>query len=171
MTANAEKKATISGAEKKRGPCQYAEIQPNRAGKIVMRADAVWPCSAPLPDLPALPVSITKSYGYNWPPRRTYVDRDDCADCPCWTPREVLPPVDHVAAAVADGWIRHDGGERPVGPKDRVHFRTLQELADTRPNISENADGRAADTLRWEWKTFADSDPHNDNIAVYKVVG
>ncbi|MGX7874414.1 hypothetical protein ACVDG5_018130 [Mesorhizobium sp. ORM6] len=155
---------------KKRGPCQYAEIQPNRAGKIVMRANAVWPCTAPLADLPPLPASITKSYGYNWPPRRAYVDRDDCAECPCWTAREAVAPIDHVAVAVSAGWIRHDGGSRPEPETAKVHFRTLADLADERRTISEDAQGRAAGTLRWEWKTFAENDPRNDNIVVYRVI-
>ncbi|MER9680815.1 hypothetical protein NKJ23_15985 [Mesorhizobium sp. M0184] len=91
MSNNAElakKRAPTAAKIKKRGPCKFAGIQPDRAGKIVMRSFSVWPCSAPLPELPALPASITNSYGYTWPPRRTYVDREACAECPCWAARE-----------------------------------------------------------------------------------
>lgn len=79
------------GRVTKRGPCAHAGIIPNRAGKIVM--SNVWPCNFPLPELPAMPVSITGRYGYSdsWPPGRRYVDRDDCEGCPCWTKREVTP--------------------------------------------------------------------------------
>ena len=72
---------------KKRGPCKHANIQPDKAGRVTMRANAVWPCSCPLPELPALPASITSAYGYTWPPGRSYVDRERCEACPCWSER------------------------------------------------------------------------------------
>lgn len=75
----------------KRGACKYAEIQPDRNGRITMRAHSVWPCTCPIPELPALPACITSAYGYSWPPRRSYVDRERCNECPCYAARESAP--------------------------------------------------------------------------------
>ncbi|RWF33761.1 hypothetical protein [Mesorhizobium sp.] len=75
---------------------------------------------------------------------------------------------DSISEAVAAGWIRHDGGECPVGPKDRVHFRTQFNLDNPNRLINEDVNGREADTLRWVNRD--DVEPWNDNIVVYKVV-
>lgn len=72
----------------KRGACAHADIKADKRGRVVMRANTVWPCLCPIPDLPALPMSVTQSYGYRWPPPRRHVDREDCAECPCWTERK-----------------------------------------------------------------------------------
>lgn len=77
---------------KKRGVCAHADVKPDRAGRVVMRAHSVHPCLCPLPELPALPVSITGAYGYDWPPRRRYIGPEDCAECPCWTERKAPAP-------------------------------------------------------------------------------
>lgn len=76
------------GSITKRGPCQFARIEPDKAGRVVMRADAAWPCMFPV-EAPVFPASITDAYGYTWPPRRTHVTRESCAACPCWTARPV----------------------------------------------------------------------------------
>lgn len=73
---------------KKRTPCAHAEIKPDARGRIIIRANKAFRCLTPEPDLPTLPASITKAYGFKWPPPRNYVMKDDCAECPCWTPRE-----------------------------------------------------------------------------------
>jgi hypothetical protein len=89
-------------------------------------------------------------------------------------PARPLPsPADEaVAMAVSDGWLYHGGGACPVHPDDKVHFRTLPELTDRNSgHISEDADGREAASLRWEWKGFLPiEEDRNDNIVVYRVV-
>lgn len=92
------------------------------------------------------------------------------ARVPHFTQPDAPPvPVNPIDAAVAAGWIRHDGGECPVGPKDRVHFRTQFNLDNPHMNISEDVEGREADSLRWVHdKTRVE--PWNDNIVVYRVV-
>lgn len=72
----------------KRGTCKFAGVTPDKAGRVIMRKDRVYPCMAPEPDLPTLPACITKAYGFYWPPRRQRVEKNDCDKCPCWTPRE-----------------------------------------------------------------------------------
>ncbi|WP_458392361.1 hypothetical protein [Sinorhizobium medicae] len=52
-----------------------------------MRKDYAYPCAAPLPDV-ALPTSITASDGRRAAGR--HITKDDCAACPCWTPREAI---------------------------------------------------------------------------------
>ncbi|TIP39745.1 MAG: hypothetical protein E5X76_28950 [Mesorhizobium sp.] len=81
----------MSKAEK-RGACAHAEIKADKRGRVIMRADQAWRCLAPPPELPVMPVSITGAYGFKWPPGRRYVQRDDCAECPCWTERKVPAP-------------------------------------------------------------------------------
>lgn len=87
-------------------------------------------------------------------------------------PADLMPPVpvDPIEVAVAAGWIRHDGGDCPVGPKDRVHFRTQFNLDNPQVPVSEDAQGREADSLRWLHDKLL-VEPWNDNIVIYKVVG
>lgn len=75
---------------KPRTPCTHAHITPGKNGKIVMRKYSVYPCLIPAPELPVLPASITKAYGFNWPPHRSYVSKEDCEQCPCWASRSSI---------------------------------------------------------------------------------
>ena len=63
--------------------CKWLETY----GRKVM-ASYVFPCLCPAPELPPMPASITKSYGYEAPGsrRRSHVSKSDCADCPCYAP-------------------------------------------------------------------------------------
>ncbi|MGZ2374941.1 hypothetical protein ACVI3U_002844 [Sinorhizobium medicae] len=70
-----------------RKPCKFVDIKPDARGRIVMRKDYAYPCAAPLPDV-ALPTSITASDGRRAAGR--HITKDDCAACPCWTPREAI---------------------------------------------------------------------------------
>lgn len=70
-----------------RKPCKFADVKPDIRGRIVMRKDHTYKCTVPLPDI-ALPTSVTRAYGFRWPPHRTNVDREQCEECPCWTARE-----------------------------------------------------------------------------------
>lgn len=72
-------------------PCRYLETH----GRRVLR-DSVFACLAPLPEMPALPASVTKHYGYSLKFPRSYVGKDDCAACPLYTPHP--PEPDHVAS-------------------------------------------------------------------------
>ncbi len=70
-----------------RSACEFADITPDARGRVVMRAHAVWRCKWPEPELPRLPASVTRAYGFSWPPTRAWVGRDECAGCPCWQAR------------------------------------------------------------------------------------
>lgn len=69
----------------------------------------------------------------------------------------------------AAGWIEWTGGKCPVPPDTMVHFRVESEIKTMRdgcePSLSEDAEGRAASSLRWTWK-----DGSMDNIAAYRIV-
>ena len=62
-------------------PCIYLE---NR-GKRVTVNDA-FACSAPDPELPPMPASITRTYRFSPIFPRSYVTKSHCAECPCYTP-------------------------------------------------------------------------------------
>lgn len=70
--------------------CAYLAVEPDKAGRIVVRAGNAYECNAPEPDLPTLPYSITKAYGFRWPPSRAYVTGTDGEDCPVWQARAAL---------------------------------------------------------------------------------
>ena len=76
--------------DKARGVCKFADVTPDRAGRVIMRRDNMYRCKYPVPELPfPMPVSATLGWeGFNWPPRLHHIDKEDCAGCPCWTPRE-----------------------------------------------------------------------------------
>lgn len=73
---------------KSRGICKFANVPPDKAGRLTMRKDHRYPCRAPDPPQPDIPASMSKSYGFRWPPHRQLIGKEECADCPCWTPRE-----------------------------------------------------------------------------------
>lgn len=62
--------------------CKFLEVEP---GKRVTSRKA-YRCLAPVV-LPALPISITESFGWHWPPPRSWVRSDDGADCPTYEAR------------------------------------------------------------------------------------
>lgn len=48
-----------------------------------------YPCLAPVPDLPPMPASVTSSYGFRWPPVRSWVGvGEHCANCPLYEPKK-----------------------------------------------------------------------------------
>lgn len=61
--------------------CQFLGVTPNAAGKRVVRKGYAYPCTVPV-EMPPLPDSITKAYGFHWPPSRSHVEPDDGANCP-----------------------------------------------------------------------------------------
>lgn len=77
-----------------RKPCAHANITPDKLGRVIMRKDAAYKCRYPVPDI-VLPLSITRSYGFNWPPiKNPPAFKDMCEACPCWTPRETGETAD-----------------------------------------------------------------------------
>lgn len=67
-----------------RKACKFANIIPNANGTKVLRKDKSFHCLYPQPELPLLPASITKGYGFKWPPTRSSAFADICETCPCW---------------------------------------------------------------------------------------
>lgn len=68
----------------------------------------------------------------------------------------------------AAGWIDFAGGECPVAPDTKVHYRTAEEMRHENPSISDDAEGREASTIRWAWKENPSG--WDDNIVAYRVV-
>jgi hypothetical protein len=68
-------------------PCRYLD---NRGDSRVYK-NRVYPCTAPDPVLPPMPVSITGAWTFREKFQRKYVCTDDCADCPIYTPKEPTP--------------------------------------------------------------------------------
>lgn len=66
--------------------CKWFDVKPNKAGRIVIRKDTASRCIFPLPELPELPHSVTKSYG--WPEsgiaafRRAWMPATSGVGCP-----------------------------------------------------------------------------------------
>lgn len=67
--------------------CEFAEVTPDKSGRLTMRKDVMYSCLFPVPE-PVLPASITEFYGFRWPPLRRRICKEDCAGCPCWKARE-----------------------------------------------------------------------------------
>lgn len=68
--------------------CKFYGVQPDARGRIVVRKGWLWPCKAPEPELPRLPSSILKAYGWKWPPQRSYMRGCDGTDCAAYAYRE-----------------------------------------------------------------------------------
>lgn len=60
--------------------CIWADIQPDKAGRRVMRKDQAFPCTYPVPTLPPVPSCVKIEI------IRTYTWRDGCAKCPLYAP-------------------------------------------------------------------------------------
>lgn len=69
--------------------CRFLDVPPDKLGRIKPRADKTYRCLATQPELPPLPLSITQSYGFHWPPSRSYVSPDQDTECPVWEERVV----------------------------------------------------------------------------------
>ena len=69
--------------------CRFLEVAPDAGGRIVVRARNVYPCTAAVP-MPALPESVTRAYGFKWPPTKSYMTGDRGANCPTWEARTQL---------------------------------------------------------------------------------
>lgn len=67
--------------------CKWLEVEPNKAGKRVVRKDRVYQCGVPI-ERPRLPTSVLKAYGFRWPPSKTWLPsglRDEV--CLLWKER------------------------------------------------------------------------------------
>ena len=71
--------------------CKYLNVEPNKAGRVVVRSNSGYRCLAPDPPLPVLPDSIGKTYYFTWPPGRVYVSPDQGTECPVWEARKNEP--------------------------------------------------------------------------------
>jgi hypothetical protein len=68
--------------------CKWLRVQPDARGRIVVRKGSVHPCEAPTPDV-SLPASITKHYGWRWPPvTRSWMGPEEGEGCPAHQKRE-----------------------------------------------------------------------------------
>ncbi len=68
--------------------CVHLIVEPDKAGRRVVRKQQAYRCGAPVPDiLPLLPHSITKAYGWAAPSDRSkrWVCPDDGRGCPLYT--------------------------------------------------------------------------------------
>lgn len=65
--------------------CQHFDVEPDAAGRIVIRKKRGYRCLAPEPPLPAC---ITSRFDYRWPPARWFVTADGGIGCPCFEPRQ-----------------------------------------------------------------------------------
>ena len=67
--------------------CKHWGVTPSKTGRIIIRAGSVWPCVAPDPEEPKIPASMLKSYRWSWPPRRSYMQRDEGKGCATYEPK------------------------------------------------------------------------------------
>lgn len=68
--------------------CEHLIVEPDRDGTRRVRRDRVYPCVAPVPEVPDLPHSVTRYLSFNWPPRRTWMLPERGESCPSFTKRE-----------------------------------------------------------------------------------
>ena len=64
--------------------CIHLVVPPTASGRTIARKDCVYRCACPIPEMPALPVSITRHYGYAPPSDKSkrHVSTEDCIGCP-----------------------------------------------------------------------------------------
>ncbi len=68
--------------------CRLLKVAPDQAGRIIPRKHKAYLCAeAESIALPRLPDSVTKSYGFKWPPSSRWMSPEDGEDCPCWVER------------------------------------------------------------------------------------
>jgi hypothetical protein len=61
--------------------CRFLDVAPDALGRRKPRRDKMYRCTAPVEE-PSLPQSVTKAYGYKWPPSRKFMGPDDGDGCP-----------------------------------------------------------------------------------------
>ena len=65
--------------------CKWLVVEPDTAGRRVVRKDKGYRCIAPMPELPPMPLSVTSHCHYLPPGKiRSRMDGGDGADCPTW---------------------------------------------------------------------------------------
>lgn len=57
--------------------CKYLQVAPTASGRVIVRADKAYKCGIEIPEI-KLPASVRL---YEWPPRKSWVDKDACAGC------------------------------------------------------------------------------------------
>ena len=66
--------------------CLFLGVHPDANGRIVVRAKNAYECLVVVQQ-PALPESMTRAYGYRWPPAKSYMTGDSGRECPTWEQR------------------------------------------------------------------------------------
>ena len=65
--------------------CRWLDVEPDTAGRRVVRAANAYRCICPDPAKPILPASVYASYrGFMWPPDRSFMTGSMGEDCPCF---------------------------------------------------------------------------------------
>ena len=68
------------------GNCRWWNASIDKRGRRLKRGYS-YVCNAPFPEMPILPICITKDTGWEpwlWPPKRKFTDATAGKDCPCW---------------------------------------------------------------------------------------
>lgn len=71
----------------KKHECRSCKFLDKR-GRDSIRKGYAYFCSFEIPEQPALPSSVTKTYCFKWPPEKRFVQVDDGADCPVYMVRQ-----------------------------------------------------------------------------------
>jgi hypothetical protein len=68
------------------GNCRFLRVAPDRSGRRVVRKANAYSCTFPLPEMPALPESLTRAHGFRPYTKqgRSSMTPDDGANCPTW---------------------------------------------------------------------------------------
>lgn len=71
-------------AERRCGTCRFLRVDPDKAGRRVVRKDRAYRCQFEIA-WPPLPVSVTRAYGFRLPnPQHQGMFGDMGDDCPTW---------------------------------------------------------------------------------------
>jgi hypothetical protein len=70
--------------------CRWLKVEPDAAGRRVVRKGRAYPCEWPLPEMPALAASLRVGSHY-----RIYMEPGDGGNCPVWEPltADLAPPA------------------------------------------------------------------------------
>ena len=66
--------------------CKHLKVEPDKSGRRVVRAANAYICTF-RPPMPLMPDSITKAYGFHWPPDHRFMQGNEGRECQTWEPR------------------------------------------------------------------------------------
>jgi len=67
--------------------CKFLDVQPDKAGRLIVRPNKAYSCTYPLPEMPQLPDCLRHLRGSINEKQRHYCWAEDGKDCPTYQER------------------------------------------------------------------------------------